>query len=120
MVSHQLQVERRTGKVRQSETDVLPLCLLRHQLYCVEQRLFFRIFCLATPIARRTAILRIFWTPQHSRPLPLEVIPLNFSYGVWGIAVSSPTNGLWDGAAAEIGLWCIVALKSGIRRQQFQ
>jgi len=26
LVSHQLQVERRTGKVRQSETDVLPLC----------------------------------------------------------------------------------------------
>ena len=26
MVTHQLQVERRTGKVRQSETDVLPLC----------------------------------------------------------------------------------------------
>jgi len=26
VVRHQLQVERRTGKVRQSETDVLPLC----------------------------------------------------------------------------------------------
>ena len=26
MVTHQLQVERRTGKVRQSETDVLPQC----------------------------------------------------------------------------------------------
>ena len=26
MVTHQLQVERRTGKVRQSEADVLPLC----------------------------------------------------------------------------------------------
>ena len=26
MITHQLQVERRTGKVRQSETDVLPLC----------------------------------------------------------------------------------------------
>jgi len=29
VVTHQLQVERRTGKVCQSETDVLPLC------YCV-------------------------------------------------------------------------------------
>jgi len=29
-VTHQLQVERRTGKVRQSETDVLPLCV-RHR-----------------------------------------------------------------------------------------
>jgi len=26
VVTHQLQVERRTGKVRQSDTDVLPLC----------------------------------------------------------------------------------------------
>ena len=26
VVTHQLQVERRTGKVRQSETDLLPLC----------------------------------------------------------------------------------------------
>jgi len=26
VVTHQLQVERRTGKVCQSETDVLPLC----------------------------------------------------------------------------------------------
>jgi len=26
VVTHQLQVEHRTGKVRQSETDVLPLC----------------------------------------------------------------------------------------------
>jgi len=26
VVAHQLQVERKTGKVRQSQTDVLPLC----------------------------------------------------------------------------------------------
>jgi len=26
MVNNQLQVERRTGKVRRSQTDVLPLC----------------------------------------------------------------------------------------------
>jgi len=26
VVTHQLQVQRRTGKVRQPETDVLPLC----------------------------------------------------------------------------------------------
>jgi len=30
VITHQLQVERRTGKVRQSETDVLPT-VLRHQ-----------------------------------------------------------------------------------------
>jgi len=32
VVTHQLQVERRTGKVRQSETDVLPLCHATSQL----------------------------------------------------------------------------------------
>jgi len=26
VVTHQLQVERRTGKVRRPETDILPLC----------------------------------------------------------------------------------------------
>ena len=33
MVTRQLQVERRTGKVRQSETDVLPLCHATDSLY---------------------------------------------------------------------------------------
>ena len=33
MVTHQLQVERRTGKVRQSETDVLPLCHATNRVY---------------------------------------------------------------------------------------
>jgi len=31
VVTHQLQVKRRTGKVRQSETDVLPLCYATNQ-----------------------------------------------------------------------------------------
>ena len=33
MVIYQLQVERRTGKVRQSETDVLPLCYAANQAH---------------------------------------------------------------------------------------
>jgi len=33
VVTHQLQVERRTGKVRQSETDVLPLCHATNRRY---------------------------------------------------------------------------------------
>ena len=33
VVTHQLQVERRTGKVRQSETDVLPLCYATYPSY---------------------------------------------------------------------------------------
>ena len=36
MVTHQLQVERRTGKVRRPETDVLPLC---HATNCVNSRI---------------------------------------------------------------------------------
>ena len=35
VVTHQLQVERRTGKVRQSETDVLPLCYATNMKYDV-------------------------------------------------------------------------------------
>ena len=45
MVTHQLQVERRTGKVRQPETDVLPLCYAtnywlsnRKQRVCIKGR----------------------------------------------------------------------------------
>jgi len=35
VVTHQLQVERRTGKVRQSQTDVLPLCYATN--YIIQQ-----------------------------------------------------------------------------------
>ena len=38
MVTHQLQVERRTGKVRQSETDVLPLCYATNLQSCRQYR----------------------------------------------------------------------------------
>ena len=34
VVTHQLQVEHRTGKVCQSETDVLPLCHATNQVLC--------------------------------------------------------------------------------------
>jgi len=35
VVTHQLQVERRTGKVRRPETDVLPLCHATNQRYSI-------------------------------------------------------------------------------------
>ena len=35
VVTHQLQVERRTGKVRWPETDVLPLCYATNQSFHV-------------------------------------------------------------------------------------
>ena len=40
MVTHQLQVERRTGKVRQSETDVLPLCYATNVLHSEQLQCF--------------------------------------------------------------------------------
>ena len=40
-----------------------------------------------------------------SSPLPLEVGPLKYSYGVWGSAVNSP-SGVWRSALAEF--WILV------------
>jgi len=37
VVTHQLQVERRTGKVRRPETDVLPLCHATNSLLLLQQ-----------------------------------------------------------------------------------
>ena len=44
MVTRQLQVERRTGKVRRSETDVLPLCNAAKPMYTVFQKTCDHIF----------------------------------------------------------------------------
>ena len=38
VVTHQLQVERRTGKVRRPKTDVLPLCRATNLCMCVVYR----------------------------------------------------------------------------------
>ena len=37
VVTHQLQVERRTGKVRRPETDVLPLCHATSHYTCIRR-----------------------------------------------------------------------------------
>jgi len=37
VVTHQLQVERRTGKVRRPETDVLPLCHATNRIDATQQ-----------------------------------------------------------------------------------
>ena len=40
-ITHQLQVERRTGKVRRPETDVLPLChATNYECYTKQKQLF--------------------------------------------------------------------------------
>ena len=57
VVTHQLQVERRTGKVRQSETDVLPLCHATNpeQTIAIRKRKFLNKFCVI-----HNALCRIF------------------------------------------------------------
>jgi len=45
MVTHQLQVERKTGKVRRSETDVLPLCHATNQLVAYQKIAYDIIIC---------------------------------------------------------------------------
>ena len=57
VVNHQLQVERRSGKVRQSETDVLPT-VLRHQLTLVTYLLNSSVFlCGADPFSALTLLV---------------------------------------------------------------
>ena len=41
VVTHQLQVERRTGKVRRPETDVLPLCHATSAVSCIKQNILY-------------------------------------------------------------------------------
>jgi len=61
VVTHQLQVERRTGKVCRSETDVLPLC---HAIILTnEHKIELRHSLLDEPkVAYRNKILP-FWLP---------------------------------------------------------
>jgi len=51
VVTHQLQVERRTGKVCQSETDVLPLCYATNQ-YCMYMEICVLAECCVPPSVR--------------------------------------------------------------------
>jgi len=44
VVTRQLQVERKTGKVRRPKTDVLPLCYATNLLYQVSARIFLQVF----------------------------------------------------------------------------
>ena len=59
MITHQLQVERRTGKVRQSEADVLPLC---HATNC--------------PMCRGDHILRAVAQVDRQVPAKTRVQPI--------------------------------------------
>jgi len=54
VVTHQLQVERRTGKVRRPETDVLPLChATNYRNYMgMETTQFKKVFILAFTFCR--------------------------------------------------------------------
>ena len=59
MVTHQLQVERRTGKVRRPETDVLPLC---HSTNCATPTGYLYLFKLNV----------IQWVATAMRPLAVS------------------------------------------------
>ena len=70
VVTHQLQVERRTGKVRRPETDVLPLC------YATNYRtwwLFFKIVKISELWIRRRIQLTLPYRLSDSRSLVSEV-----------------------------------------------
>ena len=69
VVTHQLQVERRTGKVRQSETDVLPLC---HATNCIRRQ--------AKRSCKQCALPALSWPPHVIAVL---------SVGTWGNVAAS-------------------------------
>ena len=50
MVTHQLQVERRTGKVRWPETDVVPLCHATNRLISIEKYFAWHVWTPGTKI----------------------------------------------------------------------
>jgi len=78
VVTHQLQVERRTGKVRQSETDVLPLCYATNPnvLYTVLiLRFLFSAYELLQLLAR--------WPGNLSRILSTTQRPVQTASGVY-------------------------------------
>ena len=54
VVTHQLQVERRTAKVRRPETDVLPLCHATVPRHC------------ATPPPPMTPLEKVLWAPLNA------------------------------------------------------
>jgi len=69
VVTHQLQVERRTGKVRQSETDVLPLCHATN--------LIIIIIIILTPVLKfpGNGKITLYNTKKYENPAGMNLTP---------------------------------------------
>jgi len=86
VVTHQLQVERRTGKVRQPETDVLPLCQ-RHDtirdaiLPCARKPTWVSLTYRTEPTTKKCKTKKL----KSKKRICSEV-----AVKVWGIHVVSP------------------------------
>ena len=81
MVTHQLQVERRTGKVRQSETDVLPLCHATNLLVCygcLKPICSINVLVVCNYYISLTADIQFFWLQYVRRG---DVTVITFSTG---------------------------------------
>ena len=109
VVIHQLQVERKTGKVRQSETDVLPLCYATNEI-CSEQviSLFFPVNMIAqyVPVVGRLhCIASTIWTWSPAMEWLLWVSKLcrNFE-GFWILFVET-VNYFWLFDMLRNALW---------------
>jgi len=74
VVTHQLQVERRTGKVRRPETDVLPLChATTHGSNSVNSQPIFKMFSLSDYISSKFAAMYLLNIPPH--PVCVAALP---------------------------------------------
>jgi len=75
VVTHQLQVERRTGKVRQSETDVLLLCYATKAYSNTDKTSVWYIWSLVSRVRRLSLHICLETSWLHSW----------CQYGVWGL-----------------------------------
>ena len=83
MVTHQLQVERRTGKVRRPETDVLPLC------HATTSTITTNTVCLSVCLSVRLCASRYHkkHSPTHTHP-DHQTSSINFLHLLRSIASS--------------------------------
>jgi len=75
VVTHQLQVERRTGKVGQSETDGLPLCYATEYYWTLGKNEETRLDAFEMKGLRK--ILRVSWTAKKTNEWVLNKAGVN-------------------------------------------
>jgi len=135
VVTHQLQVERRTGKVRLSETDVLPLChaatvwVSNRRRVCVPEcackfhgRNLSSAFCVITHTGSRTiSIDHVTFPPTKGQVITLPV------QGNFTRDARSHTSRSSDDVVRRVtsrrwrhaGVWRHCAIKNAARQQSF-